>query len=215
MLKNTKKTEDLKLSREKNKKELKELENELISEKAKDLEENQKAEDPERSREEDYDTESNYGDMLAIWEFPEFIKHTRSKLWYISFTIVFLALLTYSYFSNNLLFAIILVIFAVLYLSSVKDDPVTMETAITEAGIFIGSKFIPYEDLENFYIIYYPPEIKNLYFEPKNMFKHRIVIPLETQNPVHLREILLRYLDEDIEKEEIPASEGIAKILKL
>ena len=159
--------------------------------------------------------EEDYGDILAIWEFPEFIKHERGKLWYISFTIVFLALLTYSYLSDNLLFAIILVIFAILYFTSIKEDPVTMETAITEDGIFIGSKFIEYEDLRSFYIIYYPPEIKNLYFETKSVIKQRIVVPLEDQNPVYIREILLNYLDEDLEKEEIPSSESISNIFKL
>lgn len=159
--------------------------------------------------------EEEYGKILALWEFPEFIKHERGKAWYISFTIAFLALLTYSYMTDNLLFAIILVMFAVLYLTSAKDEPKTLEIALAEDGIFIGSRFIPYEDLQNFYIIYYPPEIKNLYLEPKNMLKPRIVIPLETQHPVHIREILLEYLEEDIAKEEIPASESISKILKL
>lgn len=159
--------------------------------------------------------EEEYGKILALWEFPEFIKHERSKVWYISFTVVFLAMLAYSYMTDNLLFAIILVIFAVLYLTSAKDEPKTMETALTEDGIFIGPKFIPYEDIQNFYIIYYPPEIKNLYLEPKNMLKPRIVIPLERQHPVHIREILLEYLEEDVAKEEIPASESISKILKL
>jgi len=90
-----------------------------------------------------------------------------------------------------------------------------METAITEDGIFIGSKFIEYEDLRSFYIIYYPPEIKNLYFETKSVIKQRIVVPLEDQNPVYIREILLNYLDEDLEKEEIPSSESISNIFKL
>jgi len=161
------------------------------------------------------ESEEDYGDILAIWDFPEFVKYEKSKLWYISFTIIFLALLTYSYFSNNLLFAIILAIFVIIYLSSAKDEPVTVETAITEDGVFIGSKFIPYEELRSFYIIYYPPEIKNLYFETKSVIKQRIAIPLENQNPVHIREILLNYLDEDIEKEEIPTTEGISRILKL
>lgn len=165
--------------------------------------------------EEQEEFETNYGRILALWEFPEFIKHSRSKLWYISFTIVFLALLIYSYLTDNLLFAIILVIFAVLYLTSSKDDPKTIETALTEEGIFVGSKFIPYEDIQNFYIIYYPPEVKNLYFEPKNILKPRITIPLEKQHPVRIREILLEYLEEDIAKEEMPASESISKILKL
>lgn len=157
----------------------------------------------------------DYGDILASWEFPEFEKHERNKLWYVAFVAVFLAMIIYAYFSKNLLFAIILAIFAILYFTSLKNDPLTMETAITEDGIFIGSKFIPYEEILNFYIIYYPPEIKNIYFQPKSMLKHRITIPLEDQNPIYLREVLLNYLTEDIEKEEIPASEGISKILKL
>jgi len=208
MLKNTKKTEGLERSQKdnSNKKALKDLEDELVSEKAA-ISTNKQV-----SREEDV---NDYGNIFAIWEFPEFIKHQRGKLWYVSFIIVFLAMLIYAYFSDNLLFAIILVIFAVLYLSSAKNDPVTMETAITEDGIFIGSKFIPYEELDNFYIIYYPPEIKNLYFEPKSIIKPTIVIPLEDQNPVYLRQVLLKYLDEDITKEEIPANEGISRILKL
>ena len=89
-----------------------------------------------------------------------------------------------------------------------------METAITEDGIFIGNKFIDYEDLRSFYIIYYPPEIKNLYFETKSIIKQRIAIPLEGQDPVYIRELLLEYLDEDLEKEEIPTSESITNILR-
>ena len=157
----------------------------------------------------------DYGNILALWEFPEFIKHQRGTLWYLAFAIIFVALLVYSYFSDNLLFAIILVIFAVLYLSSVKNEPHTVETALTEEGIFIGNKFIPYEDFQNFYIIYYPPKIKNLYFQPKGFIRQRMAIPLENQNPVRIREILVQYLNEDIRKEEIPTSEGISRILKL
>ena len=159
--------------------------------------------------------ESAHGNILVAWEFPEFIKHEKTKLWYIVFSIIFLAMLSYAYFSDNLLFAIILAIFASLYLTSAKNEPITMETAISEDGIFIGNTFIPYEDLRSFYIIYYPPEIKNLYFETKSFFKQRIAIPLENENPVHIREMLLDYLDEDIKKEEIPTSESITKILKL
>jgi len=157
----------------------------------------------------------DYGNILALWEFPEFIKHERGKLWYLSFTVVFVALLVYSYYTDNILFAIILVMFAFLYLRLGKGDPQTMETAITEDGIFIGSKFMPYEEFANFYIIYYPPEVKNLYLQPKSILKNRIALPLENQNPIHIREILLQYLEEDLEKEEAPASEGISKILKL
>ena len=95
MLKNTKKTEGLERSQKdnSNKKALKDLEDELVSEKAA-ISTNKQV-----SREEDV---NDYGNIFAIWEFPEFIKHQRGKLWYVSFIIVFLAMLIYAYFSDNL-----------------------------------------------------------------------------------------------------------------
>lgn len=90
-----------------------------------------------------------------------------------------------------------------------------MFVAITEDGLLINDKLIEYKDLHQFYIIYYPPEIKNLYFRPKGNLKQRITIPLMDQDPVLVREALLKYLDENLEREETPASEAITKLFKL
>jgi len=157
----------------------------------------------------------DFGKILATWNFPEFIKHAKGKWWYISFTIIFVALIIYSYFADNMLFAIIIVIFTILYLSIENKGPINMEVLITEDGLVLNGKLVEYENLENFYIIYYPPRIKNLYFQPKSTLGQRIVIPLENQNPVEIRHILLDYLDEDLDKEEIPSSESISHLLKL
>ena len=47
------------------------------------------------------------------------------------------------------------------------------------------------------------------------MLQHRITIPLEDINPVELREVLLMYIEEDLEKEEEPTTESLTKILRL
>ena len=159
--------------------------------------------------------EDIFGEVAAIWEFPEFVKHEKGKAWYATFTIIFLALLVYAYMSNNLLFAIILIVFVILYMSVEKKGPVNVRVALTADGILMNEKFIEYSNFRNFYIIYYPPEIKNLYFEPKSNFKQRVAIPLDDQDPVMIREFLLRFLDEDLKKEEWPASEGISRTLRL
>lgn len=159
--------------------------------------------------------EDIFGEVVAAWEFAEFVKHEKGKVWYISFTVAFLAMLAYAYFANNLLFAIILLIFVVVYLSLEKKDPINVQVAITEDGLLLNDKFMEWKQFENFYIIYYPPEITNLYLQPKNNFKQRIAVPLDGQDPVTIRDFLLRYLDEDLEKEEMPASEGISRLLKL
>lgn len=154
-------------------------------------------------------------EILATWDFPEHEKHTRGKWWYIIFAIVVAGFLIYSYFTSNPLFAVIVALFIIIYVLIERRPIRRLNIVLTEDGILLQNKFIEYETLENFYIIYYPPEVKNLYFQPKNILKPLITIPLEDMNPVEVREILLDFLQEDLEKEEMPGSEGISRILKL
>lgn len=157
----------------------------------------------------------DFGKIWASWEFPEFIQHSRSRTWYTIAIILLIGMLIYAYFSKNLLFAIILILFTIIYFVIERRGPVVVQIAITEDGILINDKFIEYSELADFYIIYYPPDIKNLYFQPRNRFKERIAIPLEDQNPVEIRRALIKYLAEDLEKEEMPTSESLSRIFKI
>jgi len=155
------------------------------------------------------------GEILSSWEIPEATEFKKSKKWYLYFIIIIIALLIYSYFSRNPLFAVIIVFFTIIYWLLEKKETTTLLFAIAEDGITIGQKFIEYKKIRNFYIIYQPPKIKNLYFDTTNPITPVVNIPILNQNPVEIRKILLQYLDEDIEKEEIPTSESIGNILKL
>ena len=167
-----------------------------------------------REKGEEYMPE-DYGEVLATWEFPEYTKIKRNKSWYISFVIIIISILIYSYFAQNPLFAIIIILFTIIYTIIERKEPREVQMEILEDGIIIDNKFIDYKEIKNFYIIYHPPTIKNLYLQPKNQLKPRLALPLEKQNPVEIREVLLKYIDEDLEKEEIPTSEGISRLLKL
>ncbi|MCB9802877.1 hypothetical protein H6761_02565 [Candidatus Nomurabacteria bacterium] len=158
---------------------------------------------------------SDFGEILATWQIPEFSKTEKSKKWYIYFILILIALLVYSYFDKNPLFAIILVFFSLIYWLNEKRDPEKLDFAITEDGLIIGKKFIEYKNFKDFYLIYQPPKIKNLYFQPRNTFKPLVTIPLLDQNPVEIRKILLEFMTEDLEKEEIPGLESIGEIFKL
>ena len=173
-----------------------------------------KKEEKEEKEEKEYIPE-DYGEVLAAWEFPEYTKIKRNKSWYIFFVIITISVLIYSYFTENPLFAIIIILFTVIYTIIERKEPREAQIIILEDGIIIDNKFIDYKEIKNFYIIYHPPTIKNLYLQPKNQLKPRLALPLEKQNPVEIREILLKYIDEDLEKEEIPTSEGISRLLKL
>ena len=81
--------------------------------------------------------------------------------------------------------------------------------------MYSDDKFYDYDAVRYFYILYKPPELKNLYFEFKAVTKPRLIVPLENQNPLEIRDILNQYLTENLEKEEEPASEALRKLFKL
>ena len=175
-----------------------------------------------------------YGQTLASWEFPEHVKHERSLRWYVFASIVLLVIVLLSIFGlditlfkiagqpfsltvdkGNYLFVILIALFLILYFYYERKEIENFTIFLTEDGVVINNKLIEYNSLDSFYLIYFPPKVKNLYFQPKNILKPLIIIPLEDENPIEIREILLGYLKEDLEKEEMPTSESLSKIFKL
>ncbi len=83
-------------------------------------------------------------------------------------------------------------------------------------GIKIGSKFYDYDDIANFCVLYKPKQsIKKLYFEFKTSTRPRLSIPLRRMDALTVRNFLIRYLDEDLERNNEPLSEQLTKLLKL
>jgi len=158
--------------------------------------------------------QSNH-DILMSWQFPEYLKPERSKLWFFWFFSAVILLLIYAMVTINFLFAIIVIIGAIIVLMRSKHQPNVVDFAITPDGLLVESKSFPFELIKDFYIIYKPKETKNLYFEFKSIVRPRIIIPLEDQNPLAVRDLLKQYLDENLEKEEEPASEAFRKLFKL
>lgn len=157
----------------------------------------------------------DYGEILASWNFPEHTQHERRSRWYIFFIIVVGLLLLYSYKTSNILFAVIIIMSAVFLTMHNRTEPRLMELKITEDGILLNDIFYNYSDFKNFVIIYRPSEVKNLYFEFKGTFRPRLTIPLEDQNPNKIRNILLEHLEEDLERENEPTSDFLARIFKI
>ena len=157
----------------------------------------------------------NHGKTLIKWHFPEFEQPERSVSWYIILFIIFASLLVYSIITLNFLFAIIVVMVVVILFLQQRKNPIELEIKITEAGIEVGEKFYAYKDLDKFFIIYEPPEISNLYIEFKSRLKPDLSIPLKKENPIKVRDILMDFLLEDVDKEEEPTSDFLTRWLKL
>ena len=151
--------------------------------------------------------QENKGKALVVWNFPEFIKHERGKEWYFLMLVVAIGLLLFSIFTENFLFTIIIILFGIILILFDSKEPMPIKFQILERGIQIAEKFYPWRELENFWIIYRISEIKNLYFKFKNFAKISLIVSLEDQNPLKIREILLKYMKEDLEQEDESFSE--------
>lgn len=160
------------------------------------------------------------------WEVPEYTKHEREKSWYVIAGIVFVFLIIFSVYGLkfwqfntaefNPLFLGIIILGGFIMLVTDKEEPKMLPVVIGDEGIQFGVNFYDYDEIRNFSVIYKPKdEVKNIYIEFKSSIKPRLTIPLIDESPIEVRERLLRFIPEDLDRLHPPASEGLAKMLKL
>ena len=155
-------------------------------------------------------------DEIFSWSVPEFDKQERSRAWYIGAIIFALLILAYSFWTANFLFVVIIVLAAVVIMLNDNREAEKIRFSLTDEGLIIGKKFIDYDELKNFSIVYKPRQrIKKLYFEFKNVLRPRLSIYLDNMNPLPIRETLLNYLPEDLERENEPLSEQLGRLFKI
>ncbi len=156
------------------------------------------------------------GNKIISWQIPEYNKHQRTRVWYIISSLVAVLFIIYSFFTGDFLFAAIIIIGALVIMIHDSQEPMMINFSLTDEGVIVGRKFYDYDVIKDFSIVYKPnQDIKNLYFEFKNVVKPRLSIPLNNLNPLPIRENLLKYLPEDLERTDQPLSEALAKIFKL
>ncbi len=165
---------------------------------------------------------------ILTWEIPEHKKIERSKRWYIiAGVLVFLAIF-FSFFAisdwrlvflgsnSNFLFALIIVIALAIMLINEGQEPMILNFSLTPEGVEIGKRFYDYDDFEHFYVIYKPRQsVKHLYLEFKNSIRPRLSVPLRRMDALTVRNFLLKYLNEDLERTDQPLSEQLTRILRL
>jgi len=159
--------------------------------------------------------EGQQGQTVFAWEVAESHQALRSRRWYIVSALIALGLLVYAIWTFNFLFALIIVLTSLIIAADQLRGNKQTNFAITTNGITVDDHFYPYHEINNFWIIYQPPEAKYLYFDYKSKFRPKLMIPLENQNPVAIREFLLTYLFEDLAREHELFSDAVSRVLRL
>lgn len=156
-----------------------------------------------------------YGQLFLAWEMPEYRPYRRGRWWYVGAGALLLGLLIYCVWSANFLFALIVLMIAlVVYMTSV-NEPRLVRVMLTEAGLTIGDALFPYRDMRRFWMAYEPPAVRTLYIEFHSALRPRMTIDLGDVNPLAVRDTLLTYVHEDADEDGMPLSDVIARILKI
>jgi hypothetical protein len=166
--------------------------------------------------EENLNEESNndFGQVFFNWEIPEFIEYPRSPLWYLAVIIIGLILIIYSIWTANFLFALIVILAAFIVFLRSYRKAANLIFQITEDGLMIGNQFFKYDQIKSFYIVYDPPAVKKLFFNPKGLYP-TISVPLHDKNPLLIRQKLLEYIKEDLDKKNQSIDDQLETIFKL
>ncbi len=156
------------------------------------------------------------GFEIVSWEISEYQKHDRGRWWYLLYGLIAAACLVYALWQANFLFAVIIVIGSLSLLFNDARHPRSLSVVITTEGVVVGNNFYSYDDIKHFSIVYKPQEnLKRLYFEFKSFARHRLSLALHDTNPLYIREHLIKYLPEDLDRNDEPASEFFTRFLKL
>ncbi len=161
------------------------------------------------------DSAKSGGKTLVSWSMPEFPVYQRSPDWFFAMGLLGGILILYSVFTGNFLFAVIIVLTALIVFTRSHTQPAMIDFSVMEDGVKVGDVFYKYRELRDFFIIYNPPEVKTIFFDFKSSWRPHMAIPLYNQDPVKVRKALLEHLDEDLKREEEPVSDQIARFLKM
>ncbi|MDD2684380.1 MAG: hypothetical protein PHY21_09700 [Candidatus Cloacimonetes bacterium] len=162
------------------------------------------------------------------WQIPEYHKPKRSRNWYIAALIFALIALFFCFFTiqswqlvflgmaSNFLFALIILTAIIIMIINDSQPAMMVDFELGPEGVKIGRRFYDYDEIKNFAVIYKPKDsVKNLYMEYKNSIRPRLSVPLRRQDALTVRNFLIRYLDEDLDRTDPPLSEQLTKLLKL
>ena len=152
---------------------------------------------------------------FTSWTFLEFTPRVRSTTWYVVAGIVAAALFAYAIASHNVLFALLVVMVALVMLLNHRKQPQQIRITLHEDGIDLAKRTIPWKDMSAFWLVYDPPHVKQLYLHTKSMLMGQISVPLENENPVTVRAVLLKYIPEDTRKENETTTDALGRWLKI
>jgi len=137
------------------------------------------------------------------WSAPEFEQYEKGKSWYVITGIIAVILFLIAIFTKNFLFALMITLAYFIISAYASKKPQEIKLTITSQGVKVKQILYTFENLSSFWLFYDPPEIKELSLRSKKSIMPYIRIPLGEQDPVAIRQMLIKYLPERKHKESL------------
>ncbi len=156
-----------------------------------------------------------FGELLVGWEVDEYPQHVRSRMWYTIAGIVSVSLIVYAIVTSNFMFAVIILMCCVILMISSFTKPGRIPMIITTTGVILGDIYYDYQSIRDFSIVYDPPDVKLLYLDFYAVSHPLLSIPLEDIDPNIVRNSLLSFCMEDLNRTNEHLTDVVRRLYKL
>lgn len=137
------------------------------------------------------------------WQTPEHEHKHHTTDWYWAVGIVAASIATIVIVYGNLLFAIVIILSAVVLSLHAARQPDMLNCEINDRGIIVQDRLYLYPTLESFWVEDNTPNPK-LFIKSSKLLMPLIIIPLNDEvDPRTVRELLLQNLEEEVLAEPI------------
>ena len=138
------------------------------------------------------------------WEAAEHYHIEKTADWYWALGIIALVGAVIAIIFSNILFAVVIILSAVVMVIVSLREPSLIPFAITPRGIRIDDQLHPYATLQSFYIDEDAPHGPQLIIKSSGMLHPLIVIPLPSEAIEEIDEILAEHLPGEHLEESLP-----------
>ena len=148
-------------------------------------------------------------ETLLEWEAFEYTEHKKGTDWYWYLALIAVLLLIFAAYERSFLFGILVVIgWFILILYSARA-PRKLKILISQKGVQIEQSIYPWMNVKSFWIFSVKKEIS---LELKKTFMPYVKIPLGSEDPKTIREILLKFVPEQEQEESF--TDNLSDLLK-
>ena len=164
-------------------------------------EEKEKAE-PKFEREEEQEA-VNPISVIYKWRAPEHEIQEKDRKWYVIVGLILGAIILYAILTDGLIMAITFIMIGVVGYIILNKKPREINFYITDDGIIADKEIYEFENIKSFWIFYEVHGVKAISLHTMNKFRPFVHIPLGTEDPTKIREILLDYIEEIKQKSNV------------